>query len=174
MCIRDRRCSTSSATVIGVATSSSLPLMIISVPFCMSGPTSAVPAETDVQNCFVGFRASASGESDIHGWYEKRVAEGTVPYEVVRPSVTLITRYSVIANGNEMRLAARTTRLLTAALPASSPRSKLVELPLSLSAPVRLCPHLPAPARQPAPRCFVREWVADFVATDVATEGRRL
>ena len=84
-------------------------------------------------------------ESDIHGWYEKRVAEGTVPYEVVRPSVTLITRYSVIANGNEMRLAARTTRLLTAALPASSPRSKLVELPLSLSAPVRLCPHLPAP-----------------------------
>ena len=100
--------------------------MIISVPFCMSGPTSAVPAETDVQNCFVGFRASASGESDIHGWYEKRVAEGTVPYEVVRPSVTLITRYSVIANGNEMRLAARTTRLLTSALPASSPRSKLV------------------------------------------------
>ena len=92
----------------------------------MSGPTSAVPAETDVQNCFVGFRASASGESDIHGWYEKRVAEGTVPYEVVRPSVTLITRYSVIANGNEMRLAARTTRLLTSALPASSPRSKLV------------------------------------------------
>ena len=152
--------------------------MIIAVPFCMSGPTSAVPAESDVQNCFVGFRASASGESDIHGWYEKRVAEGTVPYEVVRPSVTLITRYSVIANGNEMRLAARTTRLLTAALPASSPRSKLVELPLSLSAPVRLCPHLPAPARQPAPRCFVREWVADFVATDVATdvatEGRRL
>ena len=65
----------------------------------MSGPTSAVPAETDVQNCFVGFRAFASGESDIHGWYEKRVAEGTVPYEVVRPSVTLITRYSVIANG---------------------------------------------------------------------------
>lgn len=30
---------------------------------------------------------------------KKRVAEGTVPYEVVRPSVTLITRYSVIANG---------------------------------------------------------------------------
>lgn len=70
----------------------------------MSGPTSAVPAETDVQNCFVGFRASASGESDTQCWYEKRVAEGTVPYEVVRPSVTLITRYSVIANGNEMRL----------------------------------------------------------------------
>ena len=117
---------------------------------------------------------SVSAESDTQCWYEKRVAEGTVPYEVVRPSVTLITRYSVIANGNEMRLAARTTRLLTAALPASSPRSKLVELPLSLPAPVRLCPHLPAPARQPAPRCFVREWVADFVATDVATEGRRL
>ena len=148
---RRPRCSTSSATVIGVATSSSLPLMIISVPFCMSGPTSAVPAETDVQNCFVGFRASASGESDIHGWYEKRVAEGTVPYEVVRPSVTLITRYSVIANGNEMRLAARTTRLLTAALPASSPRSKLVELPLSLSAPVRLCLYLRAGADKLAP-----------------------
>lgn len=31
--------------------------------------------------------------------YEKRVAEEAVPYEVVRPSVTLFTRYSVIANG---------------------------------------------------------------------------
>lgn len=134
----------------------------------------SVSAESDIQASVCGFHMSVFPESDIHGWYEKRVAEGTVPYEVVRPSVTLITRYSVIANGNEMRLAARTTRLLTAALPASSPRSKLVELPLSLSAPVRLCPHLPAPARQPAPRCFVREWVADFVATDVATEGRRL
>ena len=134
----------------------------------------SVSAESDIQASVCGFHMSVFPESDIHGWYEKRVAEETVPYEVVRPSVTLVTRYSVIANGNEMRLAARTTRLLTAALPASSPRSKLVELPLSLSAPVRLCPHLPAPARQPAPRCFVREWVADFVATDVATEGRRL
>lgn len=114
----------------------------------------SVSAESDIQASVCGFHMSVFPESDIHGWYEKRVAEGTVPYEVVRPSVTLITRYSVIANGNEMRLAARTTRLLTAALPASSPRSKLVELPLSLSAPVRLCPHLPAPARQPAPRCF--------------------
>ena len=112
------------------------------------------PPKRTFRTALWAFRASASGESDIHGWYEKRVAEGTVPYEVVRPSVTLITRYSVIANGNEMRLAARTTRLLTAALPASSPRSKLVELPLSLSAPVRLCPHLPAPARQPGARCF--------------------
>ena len=31
--------------------------------------------------------------------YEKRVAEEAVPCEVVRPSVTLFTRYSVIANG---------------------------------------------------------------------------
>lgn len=42
---------------------------------------------------------SVSAESDTQCWYEKRVAEGTVPYEVVRPFVTLITRYSVIANG---------------------------------------------------------------------------
>lgn len=42
---------------------------------------------------------SVSAESDTQCWYEKRVAEGTVPYEVVRLSVTLITRYSVIANG---------------------------------------------------------------------------
>lgn len=135
----------------------------------------SVSAESDIQASVCGFHMSVFPESDTRGWYEKRVAEGTVPYEVVRPSVTLITRYSVIANGRlRCALAARTTRLLTAALPASSPRSKLVELPLSLPAPVRLCPHLPAPARQPAPRCFVREWVADFVATDVATEGRRL
>ena len=140
-----------------------------------TGVQLSVSAESDTQASVCGFHMSVFPESDTRGRYEKRVAEGTVPYEVVRPSVTLITRYSVIANGRlRCAVAARTTRLLTAALPASSPRSKLVELPLSLSAPVRLCPHLPAPARQPAPRCFVREWVADFVATDVATEGRRL
>lgn len=42
---------------------------------------------------------SGFAESGTQCWYEKRVAEGTVPYKVVRPSVTLITRYSVIANG---------------------------------------------------------------------------
>ena len=64
----------------------------------------------------------------LHGIrYEKGSRREAVPYEVVRPSVTLITRYSVIANGRlRCALAARTTRLLTAALPASSPRSKLV------------------------------------------------
>ena len=85
----------------------------------------SVSAESDIQASVCGFHMSVFPESDIHGWYEKRVAEGTVPYEVVRPSVTLITRYSVIANGNEMRLAARTTRLLTAALPASSSKGMI-------------------------------------------------
>lgn len=64
------------------------------------------PPKRTFRTALWAFRASASGESDIHGWYEKRVAEGTVPYEVVRPSVTLITRYSVIANGR-LRYASR-------------------------------------------------------------------
>ena len=105
--------------------------------------------ESVIQGSGAALWMSVSPESDTRSRARKKGSRReAVPYEVVRPSVTLITRYSVIANGNEMRLAARTTRLLTAALPASSPRSKLVELPLSLSAPVRLCPHLPAPARQ--------------------------
>ena len=59
----------------------------------------SVSGESDIRRFIFGLSMSVSAESDTQCWYEKRVAEGTVPYEVVRPSVTLITRYSVIANG---------------------------------------------------------------------------
>lgn len=59
----------------------------------------SVSAESDIHGIYFSPRVSVSAETDTQCWYEKRVAEGTVPYEVVRPSVTLITRYSVIANG---------------------------------------------------------------------------
>ena len=86
--------------------------------------------------------------------YEKGSRREAVPYEVVRPSVTLITRYSVIANGRlRCALAARTTRLLTAALPASSPRSKSCDSLSALRLPFGCAFIFAHPRDKPWRRC---------------------
>ena len=63
------------------------------MPYFSCRRASAVPAETDVQNCFVGFRASASGESDIHGWYENDDKGERIPVDVKVGDKVLYSKY---------------------------------------------------------------------------------